>query len=285
MDILGSYAYKHNYKWAQIQKMISKLGYRPLLEEFKDEKNLSSTAFCYLLSQYPYYCNKYDAFKSDIPGANMTYYRLLTASKFYNGAVYDFAVATQLKANLPSISKLEDFKRIEPFILKIENPSLRSEIQKLADERKQAALTLQIGAPSPLFNLADTSGKFYQLEAMKGKVIYIDLWASWCGPCKAETPHLKKIYDQFKNDNKIQFISVASFDAKNRKERYKIIKEDKMDWLQLEDTSDSFAKSYFANSIPRFIIIDKQGKIVDNDAVRPSEPEKLMAILKREISK
>ncbi|RZL39443.1 MAG: TlpA family protein disulfide reductase, partial [Pedobacter sp.] len=285
LDILGSYGDKNSYTWVQIEKMIAKLGYKALSEEFKDGKNLSSSVFCYLLGQYPYYCKKYGAFNSDIPGTGMNYYSLLTASKYFKGEVYDFVVSTQLKSRLPSMSKLEEFTRVEPFILKIEDPIVSNEIKKLANVRKQAALILQVGAPSPLFNLADTSGKFHRLEAMKGKVVYIDLWASWCGPCKVETPHLKKIYDHFKNDDKIQFISIASFDAKNRKERYKIIKADKMVWLQLEDTSDSFAKSYFANSIPRFIIIDKQGKIVDNDAVRPSEPAKLMAILKREISK
>lgn len=285
LSIYSSYAYEHSYKWPQIQKMIDKLGFKPLLEEFKDEKNLSGTAFCYLLTQYPFYCDNYNAFPSDSVLKNKSNYNLYLAANFYKGKIYDYYAASKITSSLSSIYKLEDFKNLRAYIQKIGDLELRNDVQKIEAECVKAAMSLQAGAPSPLFNLADTSGKFYQLAAMRGKVVYIDLWASWCGPCKEETPHLKKIYDQLKNNDKVQIISIASFDAKNRARRYDIIKKDQMNWLQLEDTDDSFAKSYQANFIPRFIIIDKKGNIVDSDAVRPSEPEKLMAILNREISK
>lgn len=285
LNIYGSYAYEHSYTWSQIDKMIGKLGYKPLMQEFKEEGNLASASFSHLLTQYPFYCDNYNAFPADSTIKNKGNYSLNLASKFYTGKVYDYYASEEIGSNLTSIYKLEDFKKLQPYIERIEDQTLKNALKKVEVSRIKAAISLQAGAPSPLFNLADTSGKFYQLAAMKGKVIYIDLWASWCGPCKEETPHLKKIYDQLKNNDKVQIISIASFDAKNRVRRYDIIKKDGMDWLQLEDTNDSFAKSYQANFIPRFIIIDKQGKIVDSDAVRPSDPEKLMTILNREISK
>ena len=58
-----------------------------------------------------------------------------------------------------------------------------------------------------------------------------------------------------------------------------------MDWLQLEDTDDTFSKVYKVEGIPRFIIIDKQGNVVDAYAERPSEREQLIAVLDREINK
>ncbi len=285
LNIYGSYAYEHAYTWIQIDKMIAKLGYKPLMQEFKDENNLKSASFSHLLTSYPFYCDNYNAFVADSLIKNKGNYSLYLAAKFYTGKMYDYYAFQEIESNLSSIYKLEDFKKLQPYIAKIGDQKLKNAIKSVLDKRIKAAISLQAGAPSPLFNLADTSGKFHQLASMKGKVIYIDLWASWCGPCKEETPHLKKIYEQLKNNDKVQIISIASFDAKNRPRRYDIIKKDTMNWLQLEDTDDSFAKSYQANFIPRFIIIDKQGKIVDSDAVRPSEPEKLMAILNREISK
>lgn len=285
VDIYGQYAYAHEYKWEQIEKMITKLGQKALLEEFKDEKNLTSSTFSYLLTQYPFYCDIYNAFPSDSLIKNKGSYSLYLGARFYKGKIYDYYASYEIAGRLGSLYKLEDFKKLQPYLEKIEDPELKNKIKILVASRTKAATSLQVGASSPLFNLADTSGKFYQLSAMKGKVIYIDLWASWCGSCKAETPHLKKIYDQLKNNDKIQIISIAAFDAKNRARRYDIIKKDQMNWLQLEDTDDSFAKSYQASFIPRFIIIDKKGNIVDSDAVRPSNPEKLMAILNREISK
>ncbi|MEJ5994552.1 TlpA disulfide reductase family protein [Pedobacter sp. Du54] len=283
--IYSSYAYENSYTWAQIQGMIAKLGYKSLLEEFKDERNLMSSSFSYLVTSYPFYCDNYNAFAADSLVKKEGNYSLYLAAKFYSGKVYDYYAYDHIPSKMTSLYKVEDFKRLQPFIERIDDPIVQKSVRALEATRLKAAMALQAGAPSPLFNLADTSGKFYQLAEMKGKVIYIDLWASWCGPCKEETPYLKKIYDQLKNNDKVQIISIASFDAKNRARRYEIIKKDQMNWLQLEDTEDAFAKSYQANFIPRFIIIDKQGKIVDSDAVRPSEPEKLMAILNREISK
>lgn len=285
LGIYSSYAYAHSYSWLQIDRMISKLGYKPLMQEFQDENNLKSSSFSHLLTQYPFYCDNYNAFPADSVVKKLGNYSLYLASKFYQGKIYDFYAAQQIESKVASIYKLGDFNALQPYIEKIANKKLKDSVKAIVATRVKAAMALNAGAPSPLFNLADTSGKFHQMAAMKGKVIYIDLWASWCGPCKEETPYLKKIYDQYKSSDKIQIISIASFDAKNRARRYEIIQKDEMNWLQLEDADDSFAKSYQANFIPRFIIIDKKGNIVDSDAVRPSEPEKLMEILNREISK
>lgn len=74
-------------------------------------------------------------------------------------------------------------------------------------------------------------------------------------------------------------------DIKTRKNRYAILKENKPLGLQLEDQDNLVSKIYNANSIPRFILIDKEGKIVDADAPRPSNLETLTVLLNKELAK
>lgn len=285
IGIFSSYAYENNLKWEQVQKMVKALGFKSLEKELNNESNLSSASFAYFVDEYPFYCSEYKAFPADSSQKKLGNYTLYLSAKLFSGKVYDFVASKSIERNLSSVYKLDDIQKLGPYIAKINDAKLKQELKEKEADRVKAAMGLQAGSISPVFNLPDTSGNLHQLESFKGKVVYIDLWASWCGPCKEETPYLKKIYEQYKGNKQVEVISIAAFDAKNRKRRYDIIKKDGMDWLQLEDTNDTFAKAYQANFIPRFIIIDKEGKIVDSDAVRPSEPEKLTAILNREIAK
>lgn len=285
IGLIASYSFENNLKWGQIQKLIAKLGFSKLESELNQESNLASSSFSYLVSEYPFYLSEFNAFPADSLKKQEGNYILYLTSKLFSGKVYDHVASQTIERKLTSIYKLGDFERLKPYIEKIGDQALKLNLRQFEAKRLKEAMGLQAGQVSPLFNLPDTTGKQYSLTDFKGKVVYIDLWASWCGPCKEEMPYLKKIVDQYKGNDQLQVISIAAFDAKNRARRYDIIKKDQMTWLQLEDTNDAFAKAYQANFIPRFIIIDKQGNIVDSDAVRPSEPDKLIPILNREIAK
>lgn len=287
INLFASYAYENDYKWGQIEPLLPKLGFdtKSLTRDMNNAENLSSGSFSYFVTQYAFYCDIYNAFPADSLLKKKGNYSLYLNAKFLKGKVYDYVASQKIESTFSSIYKLTDFQELQPYIDQISDVALKKAVMKTGALRLNEAMKLRAGAPSPVFNLPDTSGTLHSLTSFKGKVVYLDLWASWCGPCKEETPYLKKIYDQYKNNPQLAIISIAAFDAKNRERRYGIIKKDEMNWLQLEDTDDRFAKSYQANFIPRFIIIDKQGNIVDSDAVRPSEPEKLMAILNREINK
>lgn len=128
------------------------------------------------------------------------------------------------------------------------------------------------GDPAFNFTAQDINGKDFKLADFKGKPVYIDLWATWCGPCKQEIPHLKKLEKKMAGKD-IVFLKVSL--DKNKAAWEKWVKEHKSKGysLHLEKAFDAeFTKYYKIGSIPRFMLIDKAGKIVSIDAPRPSDP-------------
>ncbi len=147
------------------------------------------------------------------------------------------------------------------------------------EEKSFVKNKLAKGIASPKFvNYENHKGGTTSLDDFKGKYVYIDLWATWCKPCKDEIPHLKKIEKQFHNKN-IEFVSI-SLDSKKLYDTWKQMVVDKqMSGVQLFAKEDrSFEQAYRVTGIPRFILIDKEGNIVDANAPRPSNP-KLVTLL------
>ena len=165
----------------------------------------------------------------------------------------------------------EDFKEE---VIKTYKEYLKQELEK------QAIRDKFIGKPAPEFSMEDINGKNVSLSDLKGKPIYIDIWATWCGPCKAEIPSLKKLEEEY--GDKIEFVSI-SVDEPDHKDKWKdfVAKED-LKGYQLttgEGWKSQFVRELGVNGIPRFVLIDKQGNIIDPDAPRPSS-QKISEILK-----
>lgn len=131
------------------------------------------------------------------------------------------------------------------------------------------------GTPSPTFKYENFKGGSTSLNDLKGKYVYVDVWATWCGPCKAEIPALKKVESDYHNKN-IEFVSI-SIDRKKDYETWKtMVTEKELGGIQLfadNDWNSEFVKNYKINGIPRFILIDPSGNIVSPDAPRPSDPK------------
>ncbi len=130
------------------------------------------------------------------------------------------------------------------------------------------------GKDSPVFeNYENYRGGKTSLKDFKGKYVYIDVWATWCGPCKAEIPHMKKVEEQYHGKN-IEFVSISIDAEKNKATWKKMIEDKKMAGVQLFANGDrTFVEGYKVAGIPRFILIDPQGKIIRADAPRPSSPK------------
>ena len=115
-------------------------------------------------------------------------------------------------------------------------------------------------------------GTTCKLSDFFGKFTYVDVWATWCGPCCAEIPRLEKLVEHFKGNDKIQFISI-SVDA-DQKAWLAKIEKDKPEWAQFilsRKEAKRFMDEWGISGIPRFIMIDREGKIYAADAIRPSD--------------
>jgi thiol-disulfide isomerase/thioredoxin len=130
-------------------------------------------------------------------------------------------------------------------------------------------------AVAPNFNYENHEGGNTSLESLKGKYVYIDVWATWCGPCRGEIPFLQKAEEKYKGKN-IAFVSISVDVVKDHDKWKKFVTDKGLGGIQLiadKDWTSDFIKSFNINSIPRFILIDPKGNVVDADAARPSNPK------------
>jgi thiol-disulfide isomerase/thioredoxin len=134
--------------------------------------------------------------------------------------------------------------------------------------------TIAKGKPSPTFeNYENFAGGTTSFSDLKGKYIYVDVWATWCGPCKREIPYLQKVEKKYEGKN-IHFVSLSVDKLSDHDKWQKMVKEKELGGIQLfaENSWESkFVKDYLIKGIPRFILIDPNGDIVSSNAPRPSE--------------
>ncbi|MDR2271548.1 MAG: TlpA family protein disulfide reductase [Sphingobacterium sp.] len=138
------------------------------------------------------------------------------------------------------------------------------------------------GVPAFQFSFPDITGKKVSLADLKGKVVLVDMWATWCGPCRAEEPHWEKLNEEF-NGKPIAFVGVSIDKDKPKWDAY--VKEKKIKGIQLHaGVENDLVTAYKVDGIPRYILIDKSGNLITADSPRPSDP-KLKALLEEWIQK
>ena len=109
-----------------------------------------------------------------------------------------------------------------------------------------------------------------------GKIVYIDLWATWCGPCCREIPFLEKVVEQYKDNDNVKFISISC--DQDKEAWLKKLEKDNPSWPQYifdEKSGNQFMKAMHANGIPRFFLIGRDGKFILVKATRPSDSKML----------
>ena len=152
--------------------------------------------------------------------------------------------------------------------------SLRHTVNDEYKEYMRAFGNLLPGKPAPDFEITDTAGKKCRLSDLRGKYLYIDIWATWCAPCREEIPHMARLHEHFAKDKRIALVSI-SVDS-NVKTWKQFIEREKPAWAQYvvdRKTNAFLDKEYRIYGIPHFMLIDPEGRFVKYTFCRPSDPE------------
>lgn len=178
-----------------------------------------------------------------------------------------------------------DAAKLDPNFVSLQKRNIEMSLKGLEQFYNETQATNKLNnRASASFDYENHKGGKTKLEDFKGKYVYIDVWATWCGPCRAEIPFLKQMEEKYHGKN-IEFVSISIDVLKDHDKWKKFVTDKELGGVQLiadKDWNSDFVKSFGIRGIPRFILIDPNGKIVQADAARPSSPrlqEELDALL------
>ncbi|HXS38446.1 MAG TPA: TlpA disulfide reductase family protein [Flavipsychrobacter sp.] len=158
---------------------------------------------------------------------------------------------------------VEDYKRNYP------NSSYTKDIDAILEQKKR----LGVGQPAPDFEFTTMEGKKMKLSDLKGQVVYLDFWASWCGPCRSEMSHSKVLHDKFK-DKKVVFLYVSIDEDQNAwKQAMEKLNVEGINACSPGTWKSPVAKLYGVDGVPAYFVIDKQGNFAYDNSPRPSDEE------------
>lgn len=276
---------KGNILYAWANKMINYQAYRRYVLE-DNEFNVSPDFNNYLqelnleneqlsdLSNYrnflqKYYSNKAFAGVSDDQDMTVDLLKIISrevkSQKIKNNLLYADA-----KYGVTYTNSLQEY--YDCFMANSTNEDHKKEIT----ERYEKLMLVAPGRPSPPFDdYENYAGGKTSLDDLKGNYVYVDVWATWCGPCKREIPKLKEITKAYDGKN-IKFVSISIDKQKDYDTWKDMVGDENLQGIQLfapQDWNSKFVTDYSILGIPRFILIDPAGNIVNANAPRPTSKE------------
>lgn len=146
--------------------------------------------------------------------------------------------------------------------LKVKQEQGRPSMPDMAPEGRQAE------SAAPDISLTDASGKVYKLSDLKGSVVFINFWATWCQPCREEAPSIQSLHERFKNEKKFRMLTVLYKDDYQRSLDF--MKNNKYGFPVLEDPGGKTALSYGVTGVPETYIVSKGG-ILKERVIGPAD--------------
>ncbi|MEE4176916.1 MAG: TlpA disulfide reductase family protein [Bacteroides sp.] len=150
-------------------------------------------------------------------------------------------------------------------------------------ERADKLLALSVGNLAPEFSLPDPDGNMVALSDFRGKYLLVSFWASWCPYCRAENPHLVKVYEQYKDQN-FEILGVSL--DRNKEPWLKAIDDDGLSWTHVSDLKgweNEASTLYGVASIPSTILLDPEGKIIGRNLMEEALDEKMTELFGPEV--
>ena len=178
----------------------------------------------------------------------------------------------KIDENLPLYQKLD-----KALYAKYSDNAFVSDLhRRVADKARLAP-----GSPAPEINLPDPNGNYIKLSSLRGKVVLIDFWASWCSPCRRESPNMVKLYKRY-HDKGFEIYSVSLDNTKSK--WVQAIKDDGLTWTHVSDLrywNSAAGKDYGVRSIPFTVLLDRKGNIIATGLRGPALEQKLAEIFSK----
>ncbi|MEM6806193.1 MAG: TlpA disulfide reductase family protein [Bacteroidota bacterium] len=160
---------------------------------------------------------------------------------------------------------------IASFKTDVKNPYLLQKLEAVVKPWEN----IRKGMDAPDFSGVTRDGKMVKLSDLKGKSVYVDVWATWCGPCIQEIPSLKQL-EKDMHGRDVEFVSISIDEQDSKQKWMDFVKKESLGGTQIMAENawkSEVATSYNIQGIPRFLFIDSEGKIISANAPRPSSSE------------
>ncbi|MBK9257638.1 MAG: TlpA family protein disulfide reductase [Saprospiraceae bacterium] len=243
--------------------------------ETDDEKKLSSPAFKQFLSFYLDYLALNNVKSDSVQNKNVS-----KAVRKFEHIAHHFKeekIRQFLYYDLMTTTFSTSFNQFAEIYDRYQETQDNETWKKEIKEKYEQISHLLPGKKSPKIEVSDNKDQRTSISDYKGKMIYIDVWASWCGPCVREIPALEKLQQSIVNtelENKIAFVSISIDHEKDA--WLNILKSKNLkgtQWFDAQNWDANWVKEFRIEGIPRFILLDSEGNIIDANAPRPSDPD------------
>ncbi|MCX6290830.1 MAG: TlpA disulfide reductase family protein [Bacteroidetes bacterium] len=220
-----------------------------------------------------------DPSKKDSVGPVLQKYYATVTEKFAKEFISAHPKSLVALSTIRYLDQQKDIQVYENLLISLQGEYPSSKFVKDFEVMVANLKKLPAGSQAPEIRLNTPEGKELSLSSFKGKIILLDFWASWCGPCRRENPHIVEMYKKFKNKN-FEIFGVSL--DENVSAWKEAIKKDGITWPQVSELKrweSQVVKLYQVEAIPYTVLLDKEGKVIAKGLVGAELEQKLVEIL------